>query len=85
MQNNVSDNAKGMITIRKAPFHLVFPLDIGDFGMDKVRPMRMKFVKDGEYWCRKPRRELRYDTMPVETLGKKYVNPEDYGWVIPEV
>ena len=67
-----------------APFHLIFTLKLADFDIDKVRPMRMKFVKDGEFWCREPERELKYDTMPRETLGKKYVIPEDYGWVIPE-
>lgn len=67
-----------------APFHLLFTLDIADFDIDKVRPMKMKFIKDGEYWCREPERELREDTMPRATLGKQYVIPEDYGWVIPE-
>lgn len=67
-----------------APFHLLYTLKMSDFYLDMARPMRMKFIKDGEYWCREPERELKYDTMPRDTLGKKYVIPEDYGWVIPE-
>lgn len=71
-------------TFDDAPFHLVFTLNIADFDLDKVRPMRLKLVKDGEYWCREPEREQRPDTLPRATLGKQYVIPEDYGWIIPE-
>lgn len=63
--------------------HLVITLDLRQIGADPIRPMKLKLVADGESWCQEPPRPLRPDTMPLGSLGKRHVIPEDYGWIIP--
>ncbi len=67
-----------------AEVHLLYTLNLSEIGINKIRPMRMKFVAGGEFWCKEPERPLLPDTMPRAHLGKPEIIPEDYGWIIPQ-
>lgn len=72
-----------MEVLRDAGMHLKFELDIDELGLDKIRPMKMKFAVGDEKWCVSDREE-RPDLMPPATLGKPTVVIEEYGWILPE-
>lgn len=60
-----------------------FTLDINELGLDKIRPMKMKFMAGDDKWCVTDRVKAP-DIMPVGGLGKFDVIPDEYGWIIPE-
>ena len=60
-----------------------FTLDIKELGLDKIRPMKMKFMADNEKWC-KTDRAVAPDIMPSGGLGKFDIIPDEFGWIIPE-
>jgi hypothetical protein len=63
--------------------HLRFALDIDELGLDRIRPMKMRFVvNDTEKWCTGSR-PAGADIMPMVTLGKYDTIPDEFGWIIP--
>lgn len=75
---------KNIKVLDDAPYHLILTLKLEDFGLDKARPMKLRFKKDGEVWSREPEREYAPDKMPRSTLGKHEIIPDEFGWIIPE-
>ena len=59
-----------------------FTLDIKELGLDRIRPMKMKFMAGNDKWCVTDRIKGP-DIMPVGGLGKFDVIPDEYGWIIP--
>lgn len=66
-----------------AGVHLKLTLDIDELGLDRIRPMKMKFKVDEESWCTCTR-EVAPHLMPAVSLGKNYTVPDEFGWIIPE-
>ncbi len=83
-KKEILEKYRNMEVLCDAGMHLKFELDIDELGLDKIRPMKMKFeVNDSEMWCVSDR-EVRADLMPPSTLGKNKVVIEEYGWILPE-
>jgi len=69
--------------VKDGGVHLIITLDTDEIGLDKVRPMKMRFVaNDTEKWC-VGTRPSGVDIMPMITLGKYDTIPDEFGWVIP--
>ncbi len=63
--------------------HLKFTLDTDELGLDRIRPMKMRFVvNETEKWCT-GFRESGPEIMPMITLGKYDTIPDEFGWIIP--
>ena len=60
-----------------------FTFDINELGLDRIRPMKMKFMANTEKWCAHNRVKAP-DIMPAGGLGKFDIVPDEYGWIIPE-
>ncbi len=64
-------------------FHLRITLDIEEIGLDRIRPMKMRFmVNEKDKWCTH-HRPSGVDIMPAVTLGKYDTIPDEFGWVVP--
>ena len=59
-----------------SPSHHILTLSLGEIGLGKIRPMKMKLAAGGVQWC--------HAGEGSPTLGKSEVLPEDYGWIIPK-
>ena len=70
--------------LKDAGVHLKFTLNTDEFALDRIRPMKMRFmVNDTEKWC-VGTRISGVDIMPMITLGKYDTIPDEFGWIIPE-
>jgi hypothetical protein len=54
--------------------HLLIKLDVRDFGLDKVHPMKLRITAGDISWIKDP-------DSPI-TLGKPEVRTGEYGWIL---
>lgn len=63
--------------------HLKLTLNMEEFGLDRIRPMKMRFmVNEKDKWC-VCSRTAGAEMMPAVTLGKYDTVPDEFGWIIP--
>ncbi len=55
--------------------HAVVKIKLSDFGLNEIRPFKMRFNFAGTLWCKEEDR--------INTLGKTFVSPGEYGWFLP--
>jgi hypothetical protein len=75
---------RNLEVLRDAGVHLKFTLDMREFGLDKIRPMKLKIeAGQNDKWCPCDREE-KVGVMPTQFLGRNEVVNEEFGWILPQ-